>query len=110
MSADQRISEHLVLFGRYGTADDEVSDFEHAVSGGIGLQEPFGRESDLVALGAAWADGGDAGDETLIEAFYRIGVIKQLAVTPHLQVVVDPPGQPDDDAVAVAGVRLQLTF
>lgn len=49
-------------------------------------------------------------DETLVEAYYRIGLSPSLALTPDVQVVVDPAANDEDDTVVVLGVRLQMRF
>lgn len=54
------------------------------------------------------AEGDD--QEQLIEAFYRAQVTETIGITPDVQVIVDPAGRADDDAVVVLGVRLQAVF
>ncbi len=111
ISADQRLTDHLIAFFRAGIAEDDVVDFERFFSAGLGIEQPFGREDDLFAFGVATAKPADGSrEETFAEVFYRHQATPWLAVTPLVQVVWDPAGNPTEDAVFVAGFRLQADW
>lgn len=112
LSFDQGIGDYIVPFFRYGYADQPVVDFRHFVSGGIGIESPLGRANDLLAFGVAWADPFDPtlNDETLIEIFYRLQVTSNFAVTPDLQIIIEPADPAASGTVVVGGIRVQATF
>ncbi len=114
LNIDQELGrKDVVAFFRFGYGDEDVTPVEIFVSGGIGLEEPFGRERDLLAFGVAWADpssGEGSRDETLLELFYRVHLAKAISITPNLQLVLDPADNPDDDVAVVGGVRLLVEF
>lgn len=112
VSIDQHLTDNLVLFGRWGDADQDVSDFETFASAGIGIVSPFGRKDDMAAIGIAWADPGDdaTGEETIIEAFYRYQLNDLMHLTPGIQAIIDPADAPESDTVYVFSLRLQTTW
>ena len=109
---DQELGlERLVGFFRYGIGDEDVTPVKRFLSGGFSLARPFGRKDDKVALGVAWSDpspGDGERDETLVEVYYRLSLSPSLALTPDVQIVIDPADNDEEDMVVVLGVRLQL--
>lgn len=114
LNIDQELGwKNLVGFFRFGYGDEDVTPVKTFVSGGIGVEAPFGRKSDLVAIGVAWSDPSpDDGfrDETLVELLYRVELAKATSITPNLQLIFDPADNANDDFVVVPGVRLLLKF
>ena len=45
-----------------------------------------------------------------LEGFYRLQFSQNLAITPSLQLLIDPAGNPADDEIWVFGVRMRLTL
>jgi hypothetical protein len=111
---DQEIGfDRLIAFFRLGIGDDDVTGVERFVSGGLALERPFGREDDLVSLGIAWSDpspGAGNRSETLLEFYYRLAISPSIAITPDLQIALDPANNPNDDAIVIGGVRLEMRF
>ncbi len=114
LSFDQEIAPDsgVVPFFRYGSADDDVSDFEQFISGGLGFEGCFGRADDLLAIGCAWADPSDdsVAQETIVEAFYRAQLSDSVQLTPDLQVIFNPADNPAHDVIVVGGLRVQIVF
>jgi porin len=114
LSLDQELgSERLVAFFRFGIGDDDVTLVERFISGGLALERPFGRKADLVSLGVAWSNpsaGAGMRNETLIELYYRLQLSPSIALTPDLQIVVDPANNPKHDPILVGGVRFEISF
>ena len=114
LNVDQELGrKDLVAFFRFGYGDEDVTPVKTFVSGGVGLEAPFGREDDLVAIGVAWSDpspGDGTRDETLLEILYRFELAKAISITPDLQLVFDPADNPDNDFAVVPGIRLLLKF
>lgn len=114
LSFDQELGlDRLVALFRFGIGDDDVTAVERFVSGGLAFERPFGRKDDAVALGVAWSDpspGAGMRNETLLELYYRLSLSPSIALTPDLQIVLDPANNAVDDTVVVGGVRLHLSF
>ncbi|MCP4874364.1 MAG: carbohydrate porin [Gammaproteobacteria bacterium] len=103
-----------MLFTKIGSSDaDAPNDPQIAENsltvGGIYY---FANRSDLV--GIAYNDSELAapglGDQTTLEAFYRLQLAQNLAITPSLQILEDPALNPDEDRITVLGLRLRLTL
>ena len=81
---------------------------EATVAGGVGR---LFRENDLMGIGISWGSPADAGrDQYTTEVFYRIQVLPSLALTPDLQIILNPAFNPDRRVIAVLGARLRLAL
>jgi porin len=49
-------------------------------------------------------------DQYTLEADYRFQLCERLAITPDLQLVKNPPLNPAEDLIWVAGLRARLAF
>jgi len=118
VSFDQKLSQKTTGFFRYGWADDKVNELEDFVSFGgqiEGLIE--GREDDIFA--AAYVYGlrspqGLTGDDErridLLETYYKIKVNDNVAITPNIQLVMDPGGVTSESPATVFGLRCRVKF
>lgn len=110
----------LGAFLRYAFADERVSRLEQFFSAGFqyaGLLP--GRDADVLGVGAyhtrpssvyqRWVDP-TFGAETALEAYYRIQVLPWLALTPDVQLVVDPGGLERNRNAVVLGLRTRVRF
>jgi porin len=108
-SAAWFFGERWMPFLRGGYAHDGGAALKGHVSVGLGMKF---RKQDLLGIGLSWGrpqpDGTD--DQYTTEFFYRIQVVRSLAITPDLQLVIDPPFNPGKDVIAVFGVRARLSF
>ena len=68
-------------------------------------------ERDLAGVGLSWGSpsGADQGDQWTAEVFYR-KQFRNFAITPSVQVIVDPAGNPDEDALVIGGLRGRVVF
>jgi hypothetical protein len=111
---DQELGhEQLVAFFRFGIGDDDVTPVEQFVSGGLAFEQPFGRENDIVSVGASSSDpspGNGVRRETLLELYYRLGLSPTISLTPDLQVIFDPADGDSRETILVWGVRLEMSF
>jgi porin len=57
---------------------------------------------------STWVPGLD--DQHTLEAFYRIQLWKEFAVTPDIQYIRNPALNPDDHKLWVFGLRARLAF
>jgi porin len=109
MGAEWRFREKWLPFFRAGWSNGDASSLEAHVSGGLGV---YLKSHDVVALGLNWGKPSSDGqrDEYTMELFYRIQVTQILALTPDIQLIIDPSNNPDDDFIAVFGLRARLAL
>lgn len=118
LSFTHHIDEKWLPFIRGGYAKDGASFLERSVSAGLAYQaNPIGASAGhLLAIGVNWGRPNEAvfgpglNDQVGIEAFYRIQVTKQLAVTPDIQYLKDPALNPDESSIWVIGIRARLSI
>ncbi|MEK7850528.1 MAG: carbohydrate porin, partial [Deltaproteobacteria bacterium] len=125
LSLDQRVSNDVTLFARYGIQDEDVSNFGQVVTVGgqiigngwrrgndaIGIAYGLSKTSDKYEDVSLATDGYEAnGDEHYIEAYYKYYANANLTISPDLQYVVNPGGDEEKDAILIYGARMQLTF
>ena len=113
-NADDRDSQGLGLFARYGLADGDVNQIECFWSIGGQYQGLIPtRDDDVLGFGIAQGclsdDAGyTASHETAMEAYYNARITGWLNVTPFVQCVLTPGGDEDVDEAVIAGIRAQL--
>ena len=49
-------------------------------------------------------------DQWALEIFYRWQVLREIAVTPSVQLLIDPALNPDESAIWVLGLRLRYAL
>ena len=78
-------------------------------STGLGLKC---KNNDVAGLGVSWGKPaiGTLRDQFTSEAFYRFQLTQFLAITPDVQLIVDPALNPNVDVLAFFGVRLRAAF
>lgn len=95
--------------GRAGWASDGAGTLNEISASA----QVFGNfyKQDLVGFGIGWGEAFDSDeDQITTEVFYRWQLAKNLAITPSAQFLLNPASNPDDDAVAVLGLRTRFTF
>jgi porin len=113
-SATWYVDDKWMPFLRAGYAKDGGSLLQGSISTGAGYQWVPGR--DLVAVAVNWGRpnettfGPGLDDQYTVEAFWRWQVGEQLAVTPNLQLLVNPALNPDTDQILVYGIRARLAI
>jgi len=121
LSADQKVLDHLTLFGRVGWEDPDVSTVEWAWSSGFQLDGiPWGREEDHIGYAIGMdipsdeyenSDATRHGDpEGHLELYYNAKINDNLHVSPHYQLAWNPNGQDDDQAINIFSLRGQVDF
>ena len=97
-------------FVRAGYSDGGGALLEGMVAAGFGM---LFRKNDLLGIGLSWGRPQLEGvkDQYTTEFFYRIQLLPSLAVTPDVQLIIEPPFNPERPAViAVFGIRARLAF
>ncbi len=113
-SAAKFIDERWMPFLRLGYAKDGGALWERSVSAGVGYYVK--ARADLVGFGLNWsrpdesAVGPGLREQTTAELFYRVQLSPNFAVTPDLQLVLNPALVPDKDQVWYFGLRARLAL
>jgi len=103
------VDDRWMPFVRAGYADDGGSPLEGMVAVGLGM---LFRKSDLLGVGLSWGRPAAEGlnDQYTTEFFYRIQLLRSLALTPDVQLIINPPSNPGRNVIAVFGIRARLAF
>ena len=109
--AAQRVGG-ITPFLRYGHSSGGAAALKNMVATGIGFHQPFGRRSDGIGLGLSWGEpfGENAREQYGVEAYYRIQLTRELAVTPDIQYIIDPARHPAADSTVVLSLRLRANL
>lgn len=140
LSFDQKITDSVTFFTRYGWQNPKVFNPNITATGGLnyslthswssGFQvegKPWGREKDVLAFAVGQAipskDYKKAGEtldpvrrakpEGHVEAYYRIHVNDHLSLSPDFQYIWNPFGKDaaeDTNGIFVGGMRAQVDF
>ena len=114
ISFSRSVNEHWIPFIRAGYAKDGGSLLEKSISAGFAYQTVSGGNQLGFAYNwgvpnkSTWGSGLDK--QQTLEAFYRIQLWKELAITPDIQYIKNPALNPDDDSLWVFGLRARLAF
>ncbi|WP_171236809.1 carbohydrate porin [Ruegeria sp. HKCCA6837] len=108
VSANHTFENQLMIFGRLGWSNGGGALAERAVNAGL-MWRP-GTYDDLFGLAATVADLTTPGlpNQTTIEAFYRLDLADNLALTADVQYLNNPGSNPNDPLVF--GLRLRVNL
>ncbi len=78
-------------------------------STGLGLKR---ENSDVAGVGFSWGKPSDGAlrEQFTSEVFYRFQLTQFLAITPDVQLIVDPALNPNIDVLALFGIRARAAF
>jgi len=113
-SATRFVGDKLMPFLRGGYTEDAGSLLQKSLGVGFGYQAIANQ--DLFGLGVNWGEpnettwGPGLPDQYTMEAFWRWQLGEQLAVTPDLQLLIDPALNPDKNSIWVFGLRARLAL
>jgi len=111
ISVDQKLTNAVGLFARYGTQDLEVDGRDHYWSAGVGFQNGFGlNPQDTWGIGYSNMDLESGYREKLVEGYYNLLLTERLRLSFHLTHVLDSPPGGDKFGYLLPGVRLQASF
>ncbi|MCP4784359.1 MAG: carbohydrate porin [Fuerstiella sp.] len=70
------------------------------------------KNKDVAGIGFSWGEPADGSlrDQFTSEAFYRFQLTQFLAITPDVQLIVDPALNPTTDVLALFGIRLRAAI
>jgi len=101
-------------FVRAGYAEDGGSIMQKSISAGFGYQPVPG--GDLLGFGLNWGQpnentfGPGLRDQYTAEVFYRWQLAPQLAITPDVQLIIDPALDPSENTIWIFGLRARLAL
>lgn len=108
-NANFMAGQDFMWFVRGGWSDGWLAD--KALSAGFGYRPPH-APSDLFGFAGGWANPTSPflDSQYTTEIFYRYHVTENLALTPNLQVVINPSLYPTRDSITVLSFRTRITF
>ena len=108
-TAQKYINECWLPFFRFGYSDGDAALMQTVFSTGIGFKR---KNNDVAGLGLSWGKPADGSlsDQFTSEAFCRFQLTQFLAVTPDVQLVVDPALNSGEDVLAFFGIRMRAAF
>jgi porin len=113
-SYSRYLDDNFMPFVRGAYADDGGSLLQKSLSVGVGYQtEAF---SGLLGLGLNWGEPNEdtfssgLRDQYAIEAFYRVPVGSNVAVTVDTQLIKDPALNPDESTIWMFNIRARFAF
>ena len=113
-SFNRVIAQKWEPFLRAGFAKDGGALWDRSVSLGLGYL--VRQKQDQIGLGLNWGRpcessvGPGLDDQVTAEFFYRWQLLNAVAITPDLQVLFNPAGNPNEDVIAVLGLRVRVSF
>ena len=114
LSIDQQLTDRLTLFARYGLRDRNAYLTYSSWSAGLQYSGIVpGRPDDIIAFayGQILGKGNDLpAQEKLAEWYYKVKVSEKIDVSPVIQYLIDPAGNPASENVVVLGIRSQVSF
>ena len=114
VSVSRKLDERWLPFLRIGYADGGGAPLERSVSTGFAYYPADGDS--VFGLGINWGRanrasfGAATDDQYTLEAYYRFQLFERLAITPDLQLILQPAMNPKQDLIWIAGLRARLTF
>jgi len=112
------IDDKYMPFLRIGDSDGGGGALlERMVTAGLGIY--YGETNELFGVGLSYGEasedpadgfGTNLDPQYTGEIFYRFQLSQHLAITPDLQIIVDPVLNPGESSVIVAGVRVRLSL
>jgi hypothetical protein len=110
-SIDQKLTNAVGLFARYGTQDLDDDGRDHYWSAGVGFQNGFiFNPEDTWGIGYSQTDLQSGDREKLVEGYYNLLLTERLRLTFHLSHAFESPADGENFGYLLPGVRLQAAF
>jgi len=111
---DQELGKTIGAFVRIGWQTDKAAvDYKAIYSGGININgSAWNRGNDNIGLGYAWLEGAnlDVNNSQVAEAYYRMVLNEQLALTGDIQYMNDALRNQPDPKGFIVGMRMTAEF
>ncbi|MDD3529926.1 MAG: carbohydrate porin [Gallionellaceae bacterium] len=120
VSVDQRVSDGMTLWGRYGHSISGSPMYDRAITLGAGFSGSYwGRAADSLGVAVAHLSASGAYKASLVspadaeqtvEIYYNWQAMPGLVLTPNYQYISRPAADKANANASVVGVRASLTF
>ncbi|MFQ5643241.1 MAG: carbohydrate porin [Thiogranum sp.] len=125
LSVDQKVADYTTLFARFGQQTEGDVRFDRTLTIGADVGGSYwNRGGDTLGLALGWLSLSDdyesasnsiagfnaSGAEQLAELFYRYRINSQFELSPNLQYIRRPGGNPSASAMTAYGLRVQLSY
>jgi len=109
-SAAKFINDTWMPFIRGGFSDEGTGVLKGSISTGIGYY--FQKTTDLIGLGISWGNPTESllDDQYTAELFYRFQLSQNIAITPDIQLLIEPALNPDENFIVVFGIRARIAL
>jgi porin len=110
VAANWTFDKTWMVFAKVGWSDGDAPLMNKSVT--LGGLYYFALRTDLIGLGLNWGEPSDSSlrDQYAGEFFYRFQFAQNFAITPSVQLLVDPALNPDEDQIWILGMRARLTL
>ncbi len=97
-------------FLRGSYSNGGASLMQTSISAGLGRYFP--ENGNLLGVGVNWGQPADTSlrSQFTTEVFYRLQITQNWAITPDVQILFNPALNPNQDVIAVFGIRSRLNF
>jgi porin len=111
LHGEQRIG-NLLPFIRYGHSSGGATALRDMIAMGTGFYNPFDRFSDSIGIGLSWGEPYEknARDQFGVEAYYRVQLTNEIAITPDIQYIINPTQNTEVDSLWVFSLRVRANF
>jgi hypothetical protein len=110
-SLDQKLTNTVGLFARYGTQDLDDDGRDHYWSAGVGIQNGFVfNPQDTWGIGYSQMRLQSGDREKLVEGYYNLLLTERLRLSFHASHVLEGPAGGEQFGYLLPGVRLQAAF
>ena len=99
-------------FIRYGFSDGEFTEVKQLLSFGLGISDPFTYSGDFFGIAFAWGEpvADSLESQFVLETLYRIQISPIAQLSPDIQLIFNPSNDPDENFLAVLGIRLVVSL
>ncbi|BHH84768.1 carbohydrate porin [Desulforhopalus sp. 52FAK] len=114
VSVSSLIEDTWEPFLRAGYAEDGGALWENSLSIGTGYH--IRKDKNMIGIGLNWGRpsealfGAGANDQYTVELFYRLQLFTIVTITPDVQLLFNPAENPEEDTIAIFGLRVRLSF
>ena len=110
LAASWTFDRTWMTFFRAGWSEGSAPIYNTSVT--AGLIRKFHYRSDWAGIGFNWGDSPDDSlpDQKTMEAFWNFQFAQNFAITPSVQLLVDPAQNTEEDQIWVVGLRTRITF
>ncbi len=108
------VDEHWLPFLRGGWADAGDALYEASISAGFGYSQNI--SSNLFGLGVNWSRpsedtfGAKLDEQITVEVFQRWQLTEGIELTPSMQFIYNPAENPEEDSIALFGLRFRAAL